>query len=346
MNLPSRKVLLIRLSSMGDVVLASSAIAPLRAAGYEISLVTKKEFASLWEKHPDVAEIYSFDKNSGGEEAARKEFYAWAEKQGFAFAVDLQNSWRTWSWRRYLRRFFPVCVAQKPRGKEILVLFLRLGEWLGFRPGERALLFRLAAEDALAKRGEFTLAEGPLTRLRVTEEEKTAVAPLLPSGPFVVLLPASAWKSKEWPYFPELAAIFARKAPVVVLGGKKDEICALVAAKAMAVNPASRSLHGRTSLRESMAILAQARWVVGCDTGMVHVAEALGRDVAMLEGPTHPYMGFSPYRPQSEVIGLSLLCRPCSKSGRICLRFGQRVCLKGLKVADVASRLRHKGYPC
>ena len=187
---------------------------------------------------------------------------------------------------------------------------------------------------------------GPLTRLEAPAPERAKMRALLPSGDFVVLLPAGAWKSKEWPYFPELARILARKVPVVVLGGAKDEICARVADAARAVNPDSRSLHGRTTLRESMAVLAEARWVVGNDTGMVHVAEALGRDAVMLEGPTHPYMGFSLYRENSLVLGLPLVCRPCSKSGKICVRFGTRLCLRGLGVEEVSARLRAGGFPC
>jgi heptosyltransferase-2 len=170
--------------------------------------------------------------------------------------------------------------------------------------------------------------------------------PLLPPGDFVALLPGGAWKGKEWPYFPELAGVLARKVPVVVLGGERDVVCEEVARAARAVNPESRSLHGKTSIRESMAVLAQARWVVGNDTGMTHVAEALGREAAMLEGPTHPALGFSLHREKSVVLGLPLACRPCSKSGKVCLRFGSRLCLFGLRVAEVSEQLRKRGFPC
>jgi ADP-heptose:LPS heptosyltransferase len=86
--------------------------------------------------------------------------------------------------------------------------------------------------------------------------------------------------------------------------------------------------------------------VIGNDTGMVHVAEALGKDVAMIEGPTHPYRGFSPYRERSLALGLPLLSRPCSKSGRVCVRFGTRLCLRGLSASEVARQLRAGGFPC
>jgi heptosyltransferase-2 len=349
-NLKKPKVLLIRLSSLGDVVLATAAFAPLREAGYAVSLVTKAEFMPLFSGNPSLDQVYAFDKKKhGGEKGAREAFYAWASGQGFSAVLDLQNSWRTWSWRRRLSELGPVHALAKPRLREWLVIFLRLGRLIGFRAGGRAERFRKAAKAAVARWDGGRPPQGSaerLTQIECGEAERAKVAQMLPAGDFVALLPASAWKSKEWPYFPELARLLAAKVPVVVLGGPKDEICERVALAARAVNPSSCSLHGKTSLRESMAVLERARWVIGNDTGMVHVAEALGKDVAMIEGPTHSYMGFSPYRSGSALVGLDLVCRPCSKSGNICVRGGSRHCLYGLRVEQVASQLRERGYPC
>jgi|GEM_PF-108345 len=349
MNAQKTKVLLIRLSSLGDVVLSTAAFKPLREAGYSVSLVTKSEFASLFLGNTDLEQVYAFDKRGhGGEKAAREAFLSWAQGQGFSCVLDLQNSWRTWSWRPSLRELGPVIALSKPRLREWLVLFFRLGRWFGFSPGGRASRFQHAALKAIAQWGRTAPVSDSsrLTSLSPTASELESVRALLPPGDFVALLPGSAWRSKEWPYFPELARLIAAKVPVVVLGGSKDEVCESVALAAREVNPASRSLHGKTSLRESMAVLAHARWVIGNDTGMVHVAEALGKDVAMVEGPTHSYMGFSPYREGSVLLGANLVCRPCSKSGNICVRFGSRLCLFGLRVAEVAARLRERGYPC
>jgi ADP-heptose:LPS heptosyltransferase len=314
----------------------------LERAGYSVSLVTKAEFAPLFCGQPGIAEVFAFDKKKG-EAAARDELLQWAETRGFQLILDLQNSWRTWTWRKALRKFAPVHVLPKPRLREWLVLFLRLGKIAGFGAGGRARRFRDFAIQAVGReelRGEVQ------TRLKVPDAELGAVRKYLPKGDFAVLLPGGAWRSKEWPYFAELAERISRNVPVVVLGGNKDDICETVASAGREVNPESRTLHGQTNLRESMAILAQARWVVGNDTGMVHVAEALGKDVAMIEGPTHPFMGFSPYRKGSVTLGLPLLCRPCSKSGRVCVRFGTRLCLKGLTAESVADRLRAGGFPC
>lgn len=341
----SKRALVIRLSSLGDIVLSTAALEPLRRAGYEVHFVTKKAFAPLLENNPEIAGVHGFDK-SGGEAAGREAFFRWAAEKEFSLVIDLQDSWRTWAWRRRLRARAPVFVARKERLREWLIFFGRLGPWLGFGRGGRARKFRRATLDALAHLGKLPTVPPALTTLHVSVEEKAQMAPRLPPGDFVALLPASAWKGKEWPYFPELAAVLARKVPVVVLGAEKDLVCDEVARRAAAVNPLSRSLRGQTSLRQSLAVVAAARWVIGNDTGLVHAAEALGRDVAMVEGPTHESMGFSPYREGSVLLGLKLICRPCSKTGRVCPRFGTYKCLRDLTVAGVAETLRRRGYPC
>lgn len=339
------KVLVIRLSSLGDVVLATAVLEPLRKAGMDVAFAVKKEFAAILEGHPDIYQVHAFSREKG-EAAERESLLAWARAEGFTFVLDLQDSFRTRLWRRHLRVIAPVHVARKERLREWLILYARLGRKLGFGQGGRAKKFRRAALDALAEHGLFPAVSGALTHLFVSEEERAAVRPLLPSQPFAALLPASAWKGKEWPYFPELARLLARKIPVVALGAARDEGADTTAAAAGEVNSESRSLRGRTSLRQSLAVIAEAKWVIGNDTGLVHAAEALGKDVAMVEGPTHEEMGFSPYREGSALLGLPLLCRPCSKTGRVCPRFGTRKCLRDLTVAHVAEKLRRKGYPC
>lgn len=336
------KILVIRLSSLGDIVLTTSVLAPLRAAGFEITFLAKNSFASLLQGQPGL-ELHAYDSKTLGESRAKDNFFEWFEKQNFSFVLDLQDSWRTWSWRSRLSERCPVYVAKKERFRELGILLLRLRNALSFGAGGRAKKFWTAAKGAAADEGKPVRGEALAqykTELHANSEDIAAVKPMLPTEPFVAILPASAWKGKEWPYFKELAQKFT--APVVTLGGVEDEICDAVAGAARQ----GISLRGKTSMRQSMAVLSQATWIIGNDTGMVHVGEALGKDVAMIEGPTHAVMGFSPFRPKSLLLGLDLICRPCGKAGKICWRFGTRKCLYGLSAEEVASRLRAGGYPC
>lgn len=327
---------MIRLSSLGDVVLSTAALAPLKAAGYQVSFLSKSAFAPLLHGHQDIVEVYCFDKKVG-EDIATHQLKEWFEKNKFDLVLDLQNSWRTWRWGFWMGAKASVYRLPKERWREFAILFLRLGSLLSFGRGGRAKKFKRFAEECLGL-SKYAAPEN-LTFLSFSSPQSIEI----PSGDFVALVPVSAWEGKQWPYFTRLAEQIAKKFPVVVLGGERDVLCDQVA---RAAGERGVSLRGKTTLAQSAYVLQKSRWIIGNDTGMLHVAEALGKEVAMIEGPTHEYMGFSPYREKSLLLGLPLFCRPCSKSGRICLRGGSRKCLYDLSVESVIEKLRAWGLPC
>lgn len=327
------RALVIRLSSLGDVVLATSVLDPLVSAGYEVSFVTKASFAPLLESHPKIRTIFPYG-SAHSEKGNREEFFHWLASENFDLIVDLQDSLRTKLWRRRLRSFATLCVVPKPRWKEILVLWFRLRSSFGLGRGGRANYFRQQVKQFLSNRGhnfERDEKSQSLTELHVTEKE-LEVAASRAGKSYIAVFPSSAWSSKEWPYFEDLVLKWKGKKRFLFLGGGKDLICDRLAKKTEGL-----SLRGQTSIRESMAIVANADWVIGNDTGFLHVAEALGKNVMMVEGPTHPSLGFSSFREQSIVVGKDLWCRPCSKSGKICYRWGSRACLKQLSAEEVWS---------
>lgn len=334
-----RKVLLIRLSSLGDVVLATSAITPFANSGWEIHFATKSAFAPLLASDARLKSVYRYDAKAGGESSAREGFLKWCAAEKFDLILDLHDSLRTRFWRNSLRQIAPVRVAKKERLREFLILVFRLGKWLGFGAGGRTLKLRELAEEALQEWDSVKKGDDSLTALSVAKDAQQKTTTMVPDGDFIVLLPGSAWAGKKWPFFSELAKRAAALAPVVVLGGEKDSDCEEIAQNAKAINAKSCSLATKTSIAESMAVIQRAALVVANDTGMAHVAEALGRPLIVLEGPTDPSMGFSVHRKSSEVLGLDLACRPCSKSGKICWRWGSRKCLTDLSVDFVWSQL-------
>lgn len=332
---------MIRFSSLGDVVHSSAAIDPFLQAGYEVFFLTKPAFAPLLKNIKGV-NIYEYQ--STQEPKSREDFFAWLKTQNFQLILDLHDSWRSWRWRGELKQSAPVWVAKKPRWLELAIILLRARKTFSLGRGGRALRYRNLALSALAK--SDNTGSIPLTRLEISAEESRSVEALLPQNDFVALLPSSAWPGKEWPHFAALSAHLAKNIPVVVLGGEKDLVCDAVAEAAKPFAPQSISLRGKTSLRQSMAILARAKWIIGNDTGLLHAAEALGKDVAVIEGPTQESLGFSPYRTGSVLLGLPLICRPCSKSGQFCVRLGSRKCLNDLSLEQVSETLRARGYPC
>lgn len=326
------RALVIRLSSLGDVVLATAVLDPLVAAGYEVSFATKASFAPLLEHHPRIKSIFRYGEMPT-ESESREAFFQWLEAQNFDLIIDLQDSLRTKIWRRKLRSISKLCVVPKPRWNEILVLLFRMKSQFGLGRGGRARYFRQKMSHYLISQGHqisTSVTSTDLTELRVTDDERNQARSLVGRDKFIAVFPSSAWSSKEWMYFDSLALKWRGTRDFFFLGGSKDTICDELANKT-----GGRSLRGQTSLRESMAIVANAEWVIGNDTGFLHVAEALQKSVLMIEGPTHAALGFSSYRGESVVAGKDLWCRPCSKSGKFCYRWGSRACLKQLSADEV-----------
>jgi ADP-heptose:LPS heptosyltransferase len=145
----------------------------------------------------------------------------------------------------------------------------------------------------------------------------------------VVLAPGcktGVMATKRWPYFPELASAL----PDVVVVGTPDD---LTRSDGSPMNfPAHvRSLVGQLSLRETAEIMAAAGVVVGNDSGLSHVAAAVGTPTVMLFGPT-PSKSLGPMPANVKVLRSGLACEPCWLRNRFQKCAGKIDCLAALSV--------------
>ena len=141
-------------------------------------------------------------------------------------------------------------------------------------------------------------------------------------------VPSAQWPGKRWPSvnFAGLAELITNSlnANIIVVGGRNDYFCSDIAA----VNERVYSFSGDLGIIESAAALSLCDVVVANDTGMMHVAEAVGTDVIGIMGPTSYEFGCYPFRKSSKVVELDMWCRPCSKNGKgPCIILGKRPCL-------------------
>ena len=114
--------------------------------------------------------------------------------------------------------------------------------------------------------------------------------------------------------------------PAVLIGSKKDIICNEIEfGYKKAVN-----LAGQTDIRLAVSIISNANKVIGSDTGLIHAAEALGKNVVMIMGPTSKETGGGTIRKKSIVIEKDIFCRPCSQNGKFpCYRSNQE-CMESI----------------
>ena len=169
-------------------------------------------------------------------------------------------------------------------------------------------------------------------------ELKVAKKQLISKGIFddyIAVVPGAAWKQKQWSAKKYIDTLKQLDIPVVLIGGVNDKICQKIC------NGLKRSVNlaGKTSLRESMAILVNAKYIIGSDTGLIHAAEALGKSVSMILGPTTVETGAGIVLPESAVIEKDLWCRPCSQNGSFPCYREQQFCMDSIEPHDVIRSL-------
>ena len=145
-------------------------------------------------------------------------------------------------------------------------------------------------------------------------------------GQYAVFCPGAEYgPAKRWPYFGELAGNL--NMPVVLLGSSKDQDAA--------AGIRGKNLVGQTTLDEAIRLIAGAELVVSNDSGLMHVAAALGRPQVALFGSSSPEHT-PPASPNARVLWLRLECSPCF--AREC-PLGHFRCMKDLSVERVLAEV-------
>ncbi|MEN9810075.1 MAG: hypothetical protein RLZZ488_1642 [Pseudomonadota bacterium] len=161
--------------------------------------------------------------------------------------------------------------------------------------------------------------------------------------PYVVFLLGSSYRLKSWPreYFRGLIGqiLSSTNLQIVLCGGKDDR----PAGEYLEFNHRERILNltGATSLAETLAWIAGAKYVVTGDSFASHAADLLGTPVSVLFGSTHPLLGFAPEGTHTYVHHSGLSCSPCSRHGQGECRFKNLRCLTSIKPEQVFSKIEH-----
>ncbi len=320
-----------RASALGDVVLATGVLAHWnRTRDARFTFITRSSLAPVLQNHPAVDEIIAIGQEDlYGQSWWRASRRIAADCAGMGL-IDLHQTLRslalTLRWEGPVRRSAKHGITRRLYHRFPHLEFL-----------ERRLLttnvpqrYALALDAAAPPREELR----PVIHL--TEEEWTeAVQHLRHIGvtrPFVALHPFATHPDKAWPmgYWLSLIPLIERQGlDWVILGKNPDHLEAL---------DDPRNLTGRTSLRQTCALLSQARALVTGDSGPMHLATAVGTPVVALFGPTGQAWGFYPSGPFDTVIEKRLPCRPCSLHGTSSCKLG-RECLTSIEPDEVALRL-------
>ena len=310
---PLRKILLIRLSSIGDIILTTPLLRVLKTRYPECELhyITRKEFSELLRDDPMVDRLISIDV-AGGRSAMRALNLELMD-QRYDAVLDLHNNFRS----RILRNGLSsrLHLIDKRSLRRLLLTQLHVNTFKEITPVPERYI------ETARRYGVLPDAFGP--RLHPTEAQRaSARTKLREAGAdvadgFVGLCPGAMHFTKRWPEerFVELARMLtARGERLLLFGGSQDSIVAEMIART-----APRSivdLTGRLSLMETAAAMEHCRVVIANDSGLMHMATAVRRPVVALFGSTVREFGFFPYNSPAVILEThGLRCRPCSHIG-------------------------------
>lgn len=313
----SPKILAIRLSALGDVVLALRVL-PSNA---EVHFLTKQKFSSIAKRAERVRDVLTLSDHASLGELLQ--LAKTLQQNKYDAVLDLHSNLRS----RILCFFLnaPVYRIRKPRIREALLFFLRKKLWkaIGFQTIDRVKMLKAAVQ----KWQNTSLKESATQSLGVLKLHSEKVQ----KNAFVAIAPDSAWRQKEWGLerFEEIAKRLLARGENVAWVGLKPPSESLV-------NLGVKNYVGRVSLEENIEILASAKVLLCNDAGLMHLAEAVGTPVLSVFGPTTRELGFAPSHSKSKILETDLWCRPCSKSGKWCFRLAQpQKCLRDLEVETV-----------
>jgi len=135
----------------------------------------------------------------------------------------------------------------------------------------------------------------------------------------LVIAPAARWESKTWPakHFAASANALSRKhgLQVIVTGSPAEVACAQKVASLMDTKPVV--LAGKISLAQMIALVSRARLLLTNDSGPMHIADALGTPLVAVFGPTNP-VRTGPYRQRTHVVRADVACAPCYR--KVCAK--------------------------
>jgi lipopolysaccharide heptosyltransferase II len=327
------RILLVRFSSLGDVLLTTPLIRALRTRhpAATISVLTKQAWAPLLSANPHLDEVIAVAPGQSLVPLARA-----LRAARFSHLLDLHGSVRT----RVLRLLVP-------------------GSWTGFDARRRARqslirshrdtyrdrvpvperYFEAARELDVAPDGRpAELFTSPAAEARA--EAWLARAGLEVDQHLVVLAPGSAHASKRWPvrHWRQLASELARRGfHIALVGGAGDRVVAAEIAASAGSRAASAA--GELDLQASGALVRRATVTISGDTGPMHLATAVNTAVVALFGPTVEQFGFFPYQAEAVVLQRDLPCRPCTSKGGPRCPLDHHRCLEEILPEEVMQRL-------
>jgi len=303
------KILVVRFSSIGDIVLTTPVVRMLKKQlNAQVHYLTKSSYVSLLKNNPYIDSVYQIENSIS-------EVIADLKKEKYDYIIDLHSNLRT----QILK--FRLCVAAKSFNKLNMEKFMLTNFKLDNMPKIHVVDRYLETVKHLGIKNDNL---GLDFFLSTNDKIDISIFP----KDYIVFVIGGQHTTKILPNEKIVSIIKKVNKPVLLLGGPEDFERGeqIIANTKNTINTC-----GNYSILQSASLVQQAKMVITHDTGMMHIAAAFNKKIYSVWGNTVPEFGMYPYMQseQSKMIEVKdLNCRPCSKIGYDKCPKGHFKCMK------------------
>jgi ADP-heptose:LPS heptosyltransferase len=322
------KILIIRFSSIGDIVLTTPVMRCLKIQqpGIEIHYLTKSVFEPLLLANPYIDKIYSIKNNVS-------EVLAGLKKENYDHVVDLHKNFRSVQTLLALRK--PFSTFTKLNIRKWLYVHMKINILPEIHISERYM-------QAVSKYGVTYDRKGLDYFIPGDMEVELSSLPAEQQKGYVIIALGGLHNTKQIPddLITEVCRILAK--PVILTGSKEDEKRALSIIQK--TGDICFNACGKFSINQAASLIRQSLAIITADTGLMHIAAALKKPVISVWGNTVPEFGMYPLFPAgfenlSQIMEIKgLTCRPCSKLGKKQCPKGHFNCMNKIRPAEIVEK--------
>lgn len=333
------KILIIRFSSIGDIVLTTPVVRCLKQQlQAEVHFLTKKAFRGILDSNPYIDKVYTIQSRASElADELKVEKYDWI--------IDLHHNLRSlqvkWMLRRKSRSFDKINLQKwlMVRFKwnvlpktHIVDRYLNTVKKLGVKYDGQGL-------DYFIPKSQEVALSSVATDQNFTDEWYD----LVQKGQYIALVIGAAHFTKRLPVHKLIEVCQKITLPVLLLGGPDDRATGDQIAQTGGTHVYNTC--GQYSLHQSASLVQQAQRVITHDTGLMHIAAALHKPIVSVWGNTIPEFGMTPLYPYGADNNISieiknLSCRPCSKIGFDVCPKGHFRCMELIEMEEIVRELK------
>lgn len=297
-----KKILVIRFSSIGDIVLTTPVLRCLKTqTDAEVHFVTKETFAPVLKYNPYINKLHTFKKDVD-------DIYRDLKAEKYDLVIDLHNNLRSLRLKQHLKT--KSHSVNKLNVRKFLAVNFKM---LGTLPPVHIVDRYLGTVKGLGVKNDHQGLDYFLDKT-----DRVDIPNLFFNGvatKYLALVVGGSYYTKKIPLNKLREICKASNLPLLLLGGPEDM---LIGNELQREFKNVQNTCGKFSINQSAYLVSQAEWVISSDTGLMHIASAFNKRIISVWGNTIPEFGMGPYLPVEdnrimEVKNLS--CRPCSKLG-------------------------------